>query len=868
MFLYEEINVLRKNGIYATLPSFISDNLNEKFQLRPYQEEAFCNFLTFYERKEMCNQRYVHTLFHMATGSGKTLIIAGLILYLYKQGYRNFLFFVHRDSIIKKTKNNFLDASSSKYQFKNELNVDGHIVHVREVNAFEESNPDDINICFSTIQGIHSNLTEYRENSVTMDDFRERKIVFISDEAHHINADTKKGHSRESGALSWENVVQRMFKSNPENVLLEFTATCDLNDQFIKAKYVDKIIMDYTLKKFREEKYSKEIQTLRSDISLMDRAIQAVLLSQYRLKVFENERNEPLKPLILFKSPTIKISEDFEKSFHSEISKLNASKIESIKVLAMNSMNMVLVKMFKYFEEKNIKSDGLAQEIKEYFGPERCIQINSKVQAYEKQIVVNDLENPENPYRVIFAVDMLDEGWDVLNLFDIVRVKETRNGDSSKLIGAETISEAQLIGRGARYYPFDLTGEDRFKRKFDEDIENPLRVCEELYYHCQNDNRYITELRRALKESGAIASETLQRTYKLKEEFKTTDLYRNGYVFVNERILKSREESIALSPEIVSANYSYSLYSGSILGSTIMDEATIDESVTISMSHKIISISEIAKINYNIVFAALRKYPKFKFTTLKSLYPHLESMRQFIEDSDFLGSVKIKMYGVTTDFSPKDYHNACIKVFGEINDKIDIAKTLYKGSDSFYGEPFRKIFFDKTINFSDPDNYKGISQNDTRLSNELVIDLSAQDWFVFNDNYGTSEEKYFVAYFKDYVNTLKKEYNNIFLVRNERHMCVYSFEDGLRFEPDYLLFMERKSFDGLAYDHIQVFIEPKGKHLLEMDKWKEDFLCELKKRDIKGIVKIADDNTYRIWGLPFFNKEERMQEFSSAIENL
>ena len=51
----------------------------------------------------------------MATGSGKTLIMAGAIIYLYKQGYRNFLFFVNSTNIINKTRENFLNPLSSKY---------------------------------------------------------------------------------------------------------------------------------------------------------------------------------------------------------------------------------------------------------------------------------------------------------------------------------------------------------------------------------------------------------------------------------------------------------------------------------------------------------------------------------------------------------------------------------------------------------------------------------------------------------------------------------------------------------------------------------------------------------------------------------
>ena len=57
-------------------------------------------------------------LFHMATGSGKTYIMAGLMLYLYKKGYRNFVFFVNSTNIIEKTKQNFLSSSVNIYLIK------------------------------------------------------------------------------------------------------------------------------------------------------------------------------------------------------------------------------------------------------------------------------------------------------------------------------------------------------------------------------------------------------------------------------------------------------------------------------------------------------------------------------------------------------------------------------------------------------------------------------------------------------------------------------------------------------------------------------------------------------------------------------
>ena len=107
-FLHEKIDGLREYGITVSLPSYISDNLNSSFELRPYQIKAFENFMIHYEGKNCPHPTQV--LFHMATGSGKTLIMAGLMLYLYKQGYRNFLFFVNL-STSKKDRRKFYESS-------------------------------------------------------------------------------------------------------------------------------------------------------------------------------------------------------------------------------------------------------------------------------------------------------------------------------------------------------------------------------------------------------------------------------------------------------------------------------------------------------------------------------------------------------------------------------------------------------------------------------------------------------------------------------------------------------------------------------------------------------------------------------------
>ena len=252
-FLYETMNNWRDGGFVKEMPDYIKNNLNANFELRPYQISAFENFISFFENEKIC-PKPTQTLFHMATGSGKTLIMAGLIIYLYKQGYRNFLFFVNLSNIVKKTKDNFLNTNSNKYLFADEIIIDGERIKIKEVSNFQQSDNANINICFTTTQGLHMDLNFTKENGISFDDFSEQKIVLIADEAHHLNASTKKMNKEEEDNYhSWEYTVKRIFSANKENVLLEFTATCDIENPYIVSEYQNKIIFDYPLSKFRND---------------------------------------------------------------------------------------------------------------------------------------------------------------------------------------------------------------------------------------------------------------------------------------------------------------------------------------------------------------------------------------------------------------------------------------------------------------------------------------------------------------------------------------------------------------------------------------------------------------------------------------
>ena len=278
------------------------------------------------------------------------------------------------------------------------------------------------------------------------------------------------------------------------------------------------------------------------------------------------------------------------------------------------------------------------------------------------------------------------------------------------------------------------------------------------------------------------------------------------------------------------------------------------------------TIKEIASINYAIVNKALMKYPIFKFNTLHSYFPNVTSTRQFITDDEYLGAVRIDIQSKDEHPTMKTLYEAVFYVLGKIAASISDIEETYRGTKTFKARNIRDVFHNKTVNYTNPhDGEIGISQNDSSVRSDWKIDLSTEDWFVYTDNYGTSDEKDFVAQFRGYVADLRKIYNRIYLVRNEREFHIYSFENGERFEPDYVLFLQKDKANG--FEQLQIFIEVKGNLLLEKDAWKEKFLLQLKQEAVPTTV-FVDDNDYKIWGLHFFNRDNRMKEFDSELKTL
>ena len=925
--LYEELKSLAfEYEVSKVKPedySYITDNL--KYPLYDWQKTAIENFLLNEKIRKAKTAKGEnlppnHLMFNMATGSGKTLVMAALILYYYKQGYRNFIFFVNQNAILGKTQANFIYSSHNKYLFTENIVIDGIHVNIHEVELFSDS-CDDIQIKFTTIQKLHTEIYKEGENALLLSDLQKRDLVLFGDEAHHLNALTAKkksaaneltddisfiGELKDSAKVedierSWEHTVRHCIlekdgKSTDlnKNVLLEFTATIPNTDE-VKEKYEDKIISKFELKDFVEAGCTKHIRLVRSNLELRERILQALLLNWYRYAIATKYGISNFKPVILFRSKTIEESKADYQKFLELCKNIKAEdfdfakKLSKIKLDETDPYNLdgrIFERITIYLNENDISFETVAQYIRENFKERNLIITNSKDgtktkerTTSEQDRLLNSLEDSNNHIRAIFTVQRLTEGWDVLNLYDIVRLYEGRDMDfHSKKAGSSTTSEVQLIGRGVRYYPFAYKDKVKNRRKFDDDLQNELRVLEEFYFHSDEDHRYISELSAELKNKGLIQEKRTQKVFSVKENKK--DSLKGMYLFVNEqkdnpeRRLKTLPEDFKKLPAF-EAKILTNIYSEvqSVDFTQKEDERYVAESGLLSTATK--TFSEIPLHIRQKAFHRLNTNPQsyFCFENLQKRFS-VESADDFF---DFIKDVKIS---ITSDSKFDEIPNRKILSLCEDFLVNHIQKELESYDNPFIGTDFHLVKFSDLFTL---DEEKGKisftkekmilmddSNSETQENKTLEAELKNTDWYMLDSFWGTSEERKLIEFIKSHESNLEEKYDSFQLLRNEEVYKIFDFDTGRGFQPDFLLLLHGKQDGQNAY--YQVFIEPKGKHLAgeDNDGWKEKFLEEISRRYGLEHIVMEKENGYILIGLPFFNDEDKAMKkiFESSFQKI
>ncbi len=88
----------------------------------------------------------------------------------------------------------------------------------------------------------------------------------------------------------------------------------------------------------------------------------------------------------------------------------------------------------------------------------------------------------------------------------------------------------------------------------------------------------------------------------------------------------------------------------------------VHSNTTIKTYQSRTTIKDISDINYSIVHRALRRIDVFKFNIIRSYFPNLKSLREFVTDAAYLGGVKTLIESRDENPTPETLFEACMIV--------------------------------------------------------------------------------------------------------------------------------------------------------------------------------------------------------------
>ncbi len=771
-------------------------------------------------------------MFEMATGSGKTLVMAALILECYKQGYQNFIFFVNSASILEKTKLNFTDSVSSKYLFSENININDENTEIKSINNLNESHNNAINIYFSTIQGLFSLFTKAKENAITLEDLKDQKLVFLADEAHHLNTETKKklNDSEASEKRNWESVVKLALEQNKDNLLLEFSATIP-KEKSVKDKYENLKVVTYTLKEFSEDKFCKNIYSLSYENKALEtRFLGACVSSLYKELLAQHHNIENFKPCILFKSERIEESKDNQKRFNAFLENLSPLDLENF---FKYSHNAFFKDAKNFFDEKN-HTPNLAAFLQTKFKESVQINTNNEKELEKNMLLLNSLEDRDNPKRVIFSVDKLNEGWDVLNLFDIVRLKNKANQK-------DTIKDAQLIGRGARYYPFSYKDFkpnriEFYQRKFD--LSNPLSALERLDYHAIYDSEFIAQLKKELRDLG-LGFENEKQTIPLKPTKHFKCYYASNKREKNNNLFNKDYTDLI---EVKLTSLHIPLFGSGVREKKVDFKEEDKGDKTYFIPHTL------DKIPLNYFLKALN-LKKLDFKRLKKAFKKhaFNNKVEFIEK--YISPLKTNFHKNQKFDGNETLLKLAVYIIENLKD------TLFKEQDKYDVSELELREFE--------------THNKSLSAKELEKDT--YEWLLFKDmrKLDSETERAFLDFINDHKEVLDKKFKEWCVLRNDHFAELKVFCNiknspfyAQGFEPDFILFAQTHEDEFLGFT---CYMEVKGEHLEHFNAWKEEFLEMLENATLK-----SHNKKLHLKGLPFFTLHNSVvkEKFKTAFNQI
>ena len=464
----------------ANLEGFLSKKLEEV--------KSVCPQCTDFERD------FPSLSFSIATGIGKTRLMAAIITYLYLQKkVRHFFILAPNLPIYQKLNRDFGDPSYIKYVFKG-------------IAEFVTHQPFIVNGENYTQQG--------------------NRIVFDKDEIEiNIFNISKFNSENKTTTKNGQKVAPRMKRLSEYlgQSYYEYLAGLD-----------DLVVLMDEAHRYHADASKKAINELHPVLGLeMTATPFDETGSPFHNIVYEYNLGKALEDGLYVKNPTVASRRNFEKGNLTDV-ELDILKLED----AISIHEQTKIHLELYAKTNNVqhgkpfilvicKNLDHAQETKERIESDdffngrykgKVLQIDSSTKKDEEvEQLFMSLDSPENEIEVVIHVNMLKEGWDVSNLYTIVPL---RAADAPILV-------EQSIGRGLRLpYGGNRTGEPEVDKLTVIAHENFKKVIEAAKdpNSVLNKISYVEYDPTAIKEHSKVVTARTQQEAKFerqKEQAKT-----------------------------------------------------------------------------------------------------------------------------------------------------------------------------------------------------------------------------------------------------------------------------------------------------------------------------------------------------------
>ncbi|MFA5145353.1 MAG: DEAD/DEAH box helicase family protein [Candidatus Omnitrophota bacterium] len=498
-----------------------------KYPLRPYQLEALSAFQLFWKDgfdSRSIKQKAIETItghggnvlnwpkigFEMATGSGKTLLMGAIILYLWHKNYKDFLILTPNTILFDKTVENFTpravksifgDGWNLKYNlitgnsyrdktchYRIDRDISFYVFNMQKFYEKASKGKDDEGE--DTMKGmpyvrrpLEESLWKDESGKHTisfMEFLKQRRPVIISDEAHHYQQKTTR---------------EAIFEMLP-SVVVEFTGT-SVEKNALRGLGQDNLYK-YSMQRYIGEGYGKRIFALgcgTPEVKITDAVTESDkqkliwgmivhLLKREALKTVD----APLKKaMMLVKARSIQHAENVDnylRNWPETISKELDDVLEQV-----NREQTDIVRMLrKYLPHQKKDRQRL---VKDLTGVAKSVFTIHSENKSEEEVWTDYKTLDENKAEVVNQVRVFTEGVDYDHFYTIVVL-----GDTVENAG---LAAAQLIGRGLRLF--------KEKREYDIldcDIKEQSEI---LHVICEKGKRFdkiVEDIRQKLDLAKGI----------------------------------------------------------------------------------------------------------------------------------------------------------------------------------------------------------------------------------------------------------------------------------------------------------------------------------------------------------------------------